>query len=101
MASIVPRKNQAGEIHSYQVKWKDGGARSDRWQTERFDDEDSAKVLLDETSDLFRSHELHVVARLVVADAPIVIAREPGQVTRVAVPKWRLGNYGLLQESPR
>lgn len=32
MASIVPRRNKAGEILSYQVKWKDGGARSDRWQ---------------------------------------------------------------------
>ncbi|MER7813080.1 hypothetical protein [Streptomyces sp900116325] len=47
MASIVPRRNKAGEILSYQVKWKDGGARSDRWQSERFDDEDSAKVFKD------------------------------------------------------
>jgi hypothetical protein len=29
------------------VKWKDGGTRSDRWQSERFDDEDSAKVFKD------------------------------------------------------
>ncbi|MGC5002698.1 hypothetical protein [Streptomyces sp. NBC_00353] len=44
MASIVPRRNKAGEILSYQLKWKDGGTRSDRWRSERFDDEDSAKV---------------------------------------------------------
>ncbi|SCZ17150.1 hypothetical protein SAMN02745898_1235 [Streptomyces sp. 136MFCol5.1] len=29
------------------MKWKDGGTRSDRWQSERFDDEDSAKVFKD------------------------------------------------------
>ncbi|MEU0629379.1 hypothetical protein [Streptomyces sp. NPDC005989] len=29
------------------MKWKDGGKRSDGWQTERFDDEDSAKVFKD------------------------------------------------------
>jgi hypothetical protein len=47
MASIVPRGNQARGIHSYQVRWKDGGTQSDRWQSERFDDEDSAKVFKD------------------------------------------------------
>ncbi|MFI1291791.1 tyrosine-type recombinase/integrase [Streptomyces sp. NPDC020792] len=44
MASVVPRKNRAGEITSYQVKWRDGGSKSGDWQTERFDDEDSANV---------------------------------------------------------
>ncbi|WP_329449963.1 hypothetical protein OG894_04465 [Streptomyces sp. NBC_01724] len=29
------------------MKWKDGGTRSDRWQSERFDDEDSAGVFKD------------------------------------------------------
>ncbi|MFE7356956.1 hypothetical protein ACFU8Q_28310 [Streptomyces sp. NPDC057543] len=29
------------------MKWKDGGKRSDGWQCERFDDEDSAKVFRD------------------------------------------------------
>ncbi|MFF2433434.1 hypothetical protein ACFVU4_04555 [Streptomyces sp. NPDC058107] len=47
MASIVPRRNKAGEILSHQVKWKDGGTRSDRRRSERFDDEDSAEVLKD------------------------------------------------------
>ncbi|WP_228976754.1 site-specific integrase [Streptomyces sp. DH12] len=44
MASIVERKNKAGEVTSYQVKWRLGGSRTGDWQTERFDDEDSAKV---------------------------------------------------------
>ncbi|MFH8577210.1 tyrosine-type recombinase/integrase [Streptomyces zaomyceticus] len=47
MASVVPRRNKAGEITSYQVKWRDGGRASGDWQTERFDDEDSAKVFKD------------------------------------------------------
>lgn len=29
------------------MKWKDGGTWSDRWRSERFDDENSAKVLKD------------------------------------------------------
>jgi integrase len=44
MASVVPRKTAAGEITSYQVKWREGGGRTGEWQHERFDDEDSAKV---------------------------------------------------------
>ncbi|MBC9729886.1 site-specific integrase [Streptomyces sp. TRM68367] len=44
MASVVARKNKAGEITSYQVKWRLGGSASADWQTERFDDEDSATV---------------------------------------------------------
>ncbi|WP_243740740.1 hypothetical protein [Streptomyces sp. 8K308] len=40
MASIVARKNKAGEITSWQVKWREGGD----WQTERFDDESSAEL---------------------------------------------------------
>ncbi|MEU1815221.1 site-specific integrase [Streptomyces roseifaciens] len=44
MAYIAPRKNKAGEITSYQVKWRLGGARDGDWQTERFDDEDQAEV---------------------------------------------------------
>ncbi|MFJ3249178.1 tyrosine-type recombinase/integrase [Streptomyces sp. NPDC086782] len=44
MASVVPRKNRRGEITSYQVKWRDCGSATGDWQTERFDDEDSAKV---------------------------------------------------------
>ncbi|MFF3366059.1 hypothetical protein [Streptomyces misionensis] len=35
MAGVVPRTNKAGEITSYQVKWRDPGG--DGWQTERFD----------------------------------------------------------------
>ncbi|WP_439082156.1 tyrosine-type recombinase/integrase [Streptomyces sp. WL006] len=42
MASLVPRKNKAGEITSYQVKWRLGGTGD--WQTERFDDSDPAKI---------------------------------------------------------
>ncbi|MFD8820848.1 tyrosine-type recombinase/integrase [Streptomyces sp. NPDC059605] len=44
MASVNPRTNKAGEITSYQVKWRNGGSADGGWQTERFDDEDSAKV---------------------------------------------------------
>ncbi|MEU9033848.1 site-specific integrase [Streptomyces sp. NPDC048352] len=47
MASVVPRKNAAGEVTSYQVKWRDGGSRTGDWQNERFEDEDSAKVFKD------------------------------------------------------
>ncbi|MFE9127709.1 tyrosine-type recombinase/integrase [Streptomyces sp. NPDC007148] len=44
MASVVARKNKAGQVTSYQVRWRDGGAASGDWQTERFDDEESAGV---------------------------------------------------------
>ncbi|MGW2951615.1 tyrosine-type recombinase/integrase [Streptomyces eurythermus] len=48
MASVVSRKNAAGEITSYQVKWRLGGGRTAPWQTERFppDDEglDAAEI---------------------------------------------------------
>ncbi|MFI9026393.1 tyrosine-type recombinase/integrase [Streptomyces sp. NPDC053560] len=44
MAYIATRKNKAGEVTSYQVKWRLNGSRSAPQQSERFDDEDSAKV---------------------------------------------------------
>lgn len=44
MAYITRRKNAAGEITSYQVKWRLGGSRSADQQTERFTDEASAEV---------------------------------------------------------
>ncbi|MFE9309666.1 tyrosine-type recombinase/integrase [Streptomyces sp. NPDC006706] len=44
MASVVRRKNRRGEITSFQVRWRDGGSATGDWQTERFDDEDSAGV---------------------------------------------------------
>jgi integrase len=44
MASVHPRKNKAGEITSWQVKWRLGGGRAGKGQTERFDDEPSAAV---------------------------------------------------------
>ncbi|MGW2071364.1 tyrosine-type recombinase/integrase [Streptomyces sp. NPDC001953] len=44
MASVVARKNKAGAIISYQVKWRLGGGREAPWQTERFDDVDSADI---------------------------------------------------------
>lgn len=44
MAYIVGRKNASGEVTSYQVKWRQGGARSGPVQLERFDDEASARV---------------------------------------------------------
>ncbi|WP_299541989.1 site-specific integrase [uncultured Streptomyces sp.] len=47
MASVVRRKNRAGEITSYQVKWRLGGARAGGWQTETFADEPSAEVFRD------------------------------------------------------
>lgn len=47
MASVHSRKNKAGEITSYQVKWRLGGGRDAPVQTERFDDEPSAEVFRD------------------------------------------------------
>jgi integrase len=44
MASVHPRKNNAGDITSWQVKWRLGGRRDGKGQTERFDDEPSAVV---------------------------------------------------------
>ncbi|MGW2580857.1 tyrosine-type recombinase/integrase [Streptomyces virginiae] len=46
MASVHARKNRAGEITSYQVKWRDGGGRDGAWQSETFDsdDEQAAEV---------------------------------------------------------
>lgn len=44
MASVHPRKNRAGKITSYQVKWRDGGGRSGDWQSEIFHDDASAQV---------------------------------------------------------
>lgn len=44
MAYIARRKNKDGEVSSYQVKWRLGGSRESPFQTERFEDEDSAKV---------------------------------------------------------
>lgn len=51
MAYVTPRKNAAGEITSYQVKWRLGGARSAPQQTERFDDEESATVFKEAVDD--------------------------------------------------
>ncbi|MBK3625449.1 site-specific integrase [Streptomyces sp. MBT49] len=47
MASVVARKNKRGEVTSYQVKWRLGGARTAPWQTEAFEDEPSAVVFRD------------------------------------------------------
>ncbi|MFJ7489762.1 tyrosine-type recombinase/integrase [Streptomyces sp. NPDC097727] len=47
MANIVARRNRAGEVSSYQVRWREGGLRTGEQQTERFDDEDSAKAFRD------------------------------------------------------
>lgn len=47
MAYVTPRKNAAGEITSYQVKWRLGGGRSTPQQVERFLDEPSAEVFRD------------------------------------------------------
>ncbi|WP_423833379.1 tyrosine-type recombinase/integrase [Streptomyces manipurensis] len=44
MASVHPRKNRAGEITSYQVKWRDGGGRDGRGQSETFEDDVQAAV---------------------------------------------------------
>ncbi|MGW6739748.1 tyrosine-type recombinase/integrase [Streptomyces sp. NPDC055025] len=51
MASIHPRENADGEVTSYQVKWRLGGGRGAPWQTEKFDDEDSAGVFKDAVDD--------------------------------------------------
>lgn len=44
MASVQPRKNKAGEIVSWRVRWRLGGAREGRFQNETFEDEASAIV---------------------------------------------------------
>lgn len=43
MASVHARKNKAGEVTSWQVKWRLGGGRSAPWQTETFDPGDEGK----------------------------------------------------------
>jgi integrase len=47
MASVHPRKNRAGEITSYQVKWRLGGGRNGDWQTESFKEEPAAELFKD------------------------------------------------------
>ncbi|QKW07018.1 site-specific integrase [Streptomyces sp. NA04227] len=47
MAYVQPLKNKHGEVTSYRVKWRAGGARDGDWQGERFDDETSAGVFKD------------------------------------------------------
>lgn len=46
MASVHARKNRAGEITSYQVKWRDGGGRNGSSQSEKFpaDDPEAAEI---------------------------------------------------------
>ncbi|OMI33559.1 hypothetical protein [Streptomyces sparsogenes] len=44
MAYVTPRRNSAGQITSYQVKWNIGGKRAAGQGTELFDDEESAEV---------------------------------------------------------
>ncbi|MFF7143451.1 tyrosine-type recombinase/integrase [Streptomyces nodosus] len=44
MATVQGRKNRAGEITSYRVKWREGGRRDGDWQSETFDDDTSAGV---------------------------------------------------------
>lgn len=52
MAYIAERKNAAGEVTSYQVKWRLGGARSGPFQSERFDDDASAEVFRQAVDDV-------------------------------------------------
>ncbi|MFJ6935672.1 tyrosine-type recombinase/integrase [Streptomyces sp. NPDC101132] len=51
MASVHPRKNRAGEITSYQVKWRDGGTRAGAQQSESFEDETAAGVFKEAVDD--------------------------------------------------
>jgi integrase len=44
MKGVYPRTNKLGEITSYQVKWRLGGGRGAPWQSESFEDEESAAV---------------------------------------------------------
>ncbi|WP_037899890.1 tyrosine-type recombinase/integrase [Streptomyces sp. NRRL S-350] len=46
MKGVYPRKNRAGEVISYQVKWRLGGTGP--WQSESFTDEPGAGVFRDE-----------------------------------------------------
>jgi len=50
MASVVPRRNNAGEITSYQVKWRLGGGKTAPWQSERFDGDEQGL----DAAELFR-----------------------------------------------
>lgn len=51
MAYVTTRKNAAGAITSWQVKWREGGSRNGPQQSERFDDEPSATVFRDAVND--------------------------------------------------
>ncbi|MCM2390214.1 tyrosine-type recombinase/integrase [Streptomyces albipurpureus] len=44
MASVHARKNRAGIITSYQVKWREGGARTGKGQSETFEDIAAAEI---------------------------------------------------------
>ncbi|MEU7323311.1 site-specific integrase [Streptomyces griseoviridis] len=45
MAYVKPMENEDGVVTSHRVKWRLGGARDGRWQSERFDgDEDGAEA---------------------------------------------------------
>ncbi|MFE6551639.1 tyrosine-type recombinase/integrase [Streptomyces sp. NPDC057746] len=44
MATVQARKNRAGEITSYRVKWREGGRRDGDWQSETFDDDTAAET---------------------------------------------------------
>ncbi|MFE6819405.1 tyrosine-type recombinase/integrase [Streptomyces sp. NPDC057677] len=43
MASVHARRNRAGEITSYQVKWRDGGGRTGAPQSEKFDGDEAGQ----------------------------------------------------------
>lgn len=43
MASVHPRRNKAGEVTAYLVKWRTGGLRTGAQQTERFDPDDEGR----------------------------------------------------------
>lgn len=43
MASVHPRRNRAGDVTAWLVKWRLGGARTGPQQTERFDPDDEGR----------------------------------------------------------
>ncbi|MDX2645096.1 site-specific integrase [Streptomyces sp. PA03-1a] len=72
MASVQARRNRAGDIIGYRVKWRLGGTRTGEWQSETFADEASAHVFATAVEEF--GHEA------VTAEPPLR-ARNPCELT--------------------
>lgn len=57
MASVHPRRNKAGDVTAWLVKWRLGGARTGAQQTERFDPTDEGLESAEIFRDAVNEHE--------------------------------------------